>query len=323
MKIVRGKQRHAVRGVIYGTEGIGKSTLAARFPRPLILDTEEGTGQIDCDRVVCNDWASLEGALHEIARDRQDYETVVVDSADWAERHIVEQILRKSGKRSIEDFGFGKGYTILAEHVGRLLSVADQIVGLGVNVLFVAHSKVQRTSPPDMDEGFDRYELKLSKQVAPLFKEWCDLLLFCNYQTRLVEGADGRTRAKGGKERVMYAERTAAWDAKNRFGLPASMPMEIDALAGIMTTSGPDPVVSVATSPAKAVTAQGPAPEEPLREQIAAYIAAAGNVRTLGKIGDRLDVLVSSGQIDGDEHDELTALLNARHEEIEPRSAAS
>jgi hypothetical protein len=71
------------------------------------------------------------------------------------------------------------------------------------------------------------------------------------------------------------------------------------------------------------VTAQGPAPEEPLREQIAAYIAAAGNVQKLGKIGDRLDELMSSGQIDGDEHEELTALLNARHEEIEPRSAAS
>jgi hypothetical protein len=34
--------------------------------------------------------------------------------------------------------------------------------------------------------------------VGPLFKEWADALLFCNYRTRLVEGADGRTRAKGG-----------------------------------------------------------------------------------------------------------------------------
>jgi hypothetical protein len=92
---------------------------------------------------------------------------------------------------------------------------------------------VKRTSPPDQTDGFDRYELKLTKQSAPLLREWCDLLLFCNYKTKLVEGSDGRLKATGGKDRVMHAEHSAAWDAKNRFGLPAEMPMEIGQLAGI------------------------------------------------------------------------------------------
>lgn len=233
MKIIKGKQQHAVRAVIYGPEGIGKSTLASQFPKPLILDTEDGTGQLDVDRVKCDDWSTLEGALHDLKRDRHGYQTVVIDSADWAERQIVLHILDKAKKRSIEDFGFGKGYVMVAEHVARLLTVADQLVADGMHVVFVAHCKVQRTSPPDMDEGFDRFELKLSKHTAPLFKEWCDLLAFTNYHTTVVEGADGRARGRGGKERLMHVERAAAYDAKNRYGLSSPLPMTIASLAPI------------------------------------------------------------------------------------------
>lgn len=234
MRIVKGKQRQAVKGLIYGTEGIGKTTLASKFPKPLFFDTEGGTGHLDCDRVHISDWLSLLGGVHEIARDRQGYETIVIDSADWAERLAIDHICRKADKRSIEEFGFGKGYVMAAEAVGKLLEAADQISAAGCHVLFLAHSQVKRTTPPDLDEGFDRFELKLSKHAAPLFKEWADLVLFCTFKTTLVEGQDGKTRAKGGKERVAHTERAAAWDAKNRFGLPPSIPMTIEALSKIL-----------------------------------------------------------------------------------------
>jgi hypothetical protein len=221
LNITRGKQATASRVVIYGTEGIGKSTLGAQFPKPLILDTEEGTHHLDVARVSCHDWVALEGAMLELGRDRQGFETVVIDSADWAERHLIDHLLRKSGKRSIEDFGFGKGYTMLAESFTKLLASADALVRTGLHVVFVAHSQVKRTSPPDQEEGYDRYELKLTKQTGPLLREWADALLFCNYRLKVVEGADGRMKARGGKERLIYAERSAAWDAKNRYGLAA------------------------------------------------------------------------------------------------------
>jgi len=80
-------------------------------------------------------------------------------------------------------------------------------------------------SPPDMVDGFDRYELKLHKQTAPLFKEWADLLLFANYETSIIKGNDGRVKGDGGKRRVLISERAAAWDAKNRYGLPEIMPL--------------------------------------------------------------------------------------------------
>ena len=299
LKIERGVTRGAIRGLIYGTEGIGKSTLASQFPNPVILDTEDGTRQIDCARVRCGDWTTLHGALVDLAGDRQGFDTVVVDSVDWAERLILEAMLRKTGKRSVEDYGFGKGWTMLAEQVSVLIRAADVLVGRGINVLFVGHSTVKRTTPPDQDEGYDRYELKLSKQVAPLFKEWADLLLFCNYRTRLVEGADGRTRAKGGKDRVMYCERTAAWDAKNRFGLPAEMPMAIESLATLF--------------------AGRPAPE-PAATTKAGWlqrVADAVTVAELGRIGDEADQAVSDGELTPDKRTKLNAAIEKRHAEIE------
>lgn len=231
MKITRGVRKTPCRVVIHGVEGIGKSTLAAQFPNPIILDTEDGTNHLDVARVHCPDFATTEGALHELVRDRQGFDTVVIDSGDWAERQLVEHLVRKANKKSIEDFGFGKGYTMVAEAVARLLDLCDTLVAAGMNVVIVCHTTVKRTSPPDLDEGYDRYELKLTKQAGPLVKEWADCILFANYQTRLVEGEDGRTRAKGGKDRVIHTERSAAWDAKNRCGLPPSVPMTIEALA--------------------------------------------------------------------------------------------
>jgi hypothetical protein len=239
LNIVRGKKSGAVRAVIYGTEGIGKSTLAAQIPDALIIDTEDGTGQIDAARVIALDWRAIEHAVKELIADQQGFRAVVIDTADWLEKALVDWMLRQSGKKSIEDYGFGKGYTILAEHVTRFLGLLDQLVAKGVHVVFVAHAKVVRTSPPDQTDGFDRYELKLTKQVAPLVKEWADLVLFCNYRIQVVEGSDGRLKAQGGKERIMHAVHSAAWDAKNRFGLPEEMPMEFARLAHLFGAAAP------------------------------------------------------------------------------------
>lgn len=300
MNIVRGKQKSAARVVIYGTEGIGKSTMASQFPSPLILDTEDGSKHLDCARVICSDWMTLESTMHELVRDAQGFETVVIDSADWMERMMIDQIVRQAGKKSIEDFGFGKGYIHVQERVAKFLAIADQLIARGINVVFVAHSKVQRTSPPDQTDGYDRYELKLTKQVAPLLREWCDLLLFTNYKTKLVEGSDGRIKASGGKERVMYAERSAAWDAKNRFGLPEEMPMLIDRL---------DPIFG--GSPAAADSAVAA-----IMAKAAKTIAAANDEAALAKCRKRVDQLLADGTL-------TTTLWSALTDQIDAKAPPS
>jgi len=325
LNITRGRRQAAVRGTIYGIEGIGKTTLATQFPAPLVLDTEDGTNHIDVARASIHDWKSLTLALTELAVNSQGFKTIVVDSADWAEKLLIEWLLKTSGKKSIEDFGFGKGYTMVAEHWTRFLASCDVLIGQGINVVFVAHSTVKRTSPPDQTDGFDRYELKLTKQSAPLLREWCDLLLFCNYRTKLVEGSDGRLKATGGKDRVMHAEHSAAWDAKNRFDLPAEMPMDIGQLQSIFAGPAPAPV-GAPGQPAKTATAvQGPAAgsDAPLFDRIVSHIYEAASVRTLAKIGGRIAQLLAEEQLTQDQADALKAALVDRQDFLDPKEVAN
>jgi hypothetical protein len=301
VKIVKGKQAAPVRCVLYGVEGIGKTTLAAQFPTPLFLDTEDGTKQLEVDRVACQDWPSLRGAVAELAVEKHGYQTIVIDSIDWAERALVEFVCKQDGKKSIEDYGFGKGYTVVAEHMGRFVEGLDNLHRAGLHVLLVAHAKVQRTSPPDQTDGYDRYELRLSKQVSPIVKEWADALLFANYRMRLIEGSDGKRKAIGGKDRVVYAERAAAYDAKNRYGLGEELPMTIEALAPLFTGTGARPI------------------DTELYDQVVRYIAEAKSVRTLDRIRDRIGVLLADGELTAEQADTLTVLVKDRRPNVQPQ----
>jgi hypothetical protein len=229
MKITKGKQTRAQRVVIYGVESVGKSTFAAQFPKPLFLDVEGGTAHLDTDRVEIATLAELESAIRECQT--TEYQSVIIDSADWAERLVLEGMLAQDKKKSVEDYGYGKGFIMLAEKFARLLTIADQIVASGKNVVFIAHSKVQRVEPPDMLSAYDRYELKLTKQSAPLLKEWADELWFFKFKTKTVESESGRSKGIGGKERIILTTHSAAYDAKTRSGLAEELPMAWDSVA--------------------------------------------------------------------------------------------
>jgi len=302
LKISRGRQAAPVRAVIYGVEGVGKSTLAAAFPAPLVLDTEDGTRHLDVARVAIPDWKTILLAIAELKVDRQGFDTVLVDSIDWAERLLAEKVCKDGGKDSIEAFGFGKGHVIVAEHLAKFLDSLDGLVAAGMNVVLVGHSCVKRTSPPELTDGYDRHELKLSKLGAALVKEWCDTLLFATYKSALVEGTDGRKKAVGGRERVLHTERTAAWDAKNRFGLEPTLPMTFDALAPLFAGGAP---------------AESKPPRKTIREQI----AEAATVVALGGLGKRIDRLESESKITAEQADEAREMIQARRNEIEPPDA--
>jgi hypothetical protein len=242
MKITSGKQTRAQRVVIYGVESVGKSTFAAQFPKPLFLDVEGGTAHLDTDRVEIATLAELESAIRECQT--TDYQSVIIDSADWAERLVLEGMLAQDKKKSVEDYGYGKGFIMLAEKFARLLTIADQIVAGGKNVVFIAHSKVQRVEPPDLLAAYDRYELKLTKQSAPLLKEWADELWFFKFKTKTVESESGRSKGIGGKERIILTTHSAAYDAKTRSGLAEELPMAWESVAHLFVSKNDtDPIL--------------------------------------------------------------------------------
>ena len=224
--ITKGKVESAKKVVIYGPEGIGKSTLASQFPDPVFIDTEGSTKELDVSRypspVVFNDIMTYVNDFIECMPGK----TLVIDTADWAEMLAIAAVCADQGVKGIESIGYGKGYVYLAEKVGELLKRCDVLIEQGVNVVFTAHAQMRKFEQPDEMGAYDRWEMKLSKKVAPLLKEWADIVLFCNYKTDII--TDNKTNSKkaiGGK-RVMYASHHPCWDAKNRYGLPDVMPME-------------------------------------------------------------------------------------------------
>jgi hypothetical protein len=216
-------------------ESVGKTTLASQSENPIILDVEGGSAHIDVPRLEVQTWAEIEGAIAELVSQHHDFKTVIVDSMDWAEKLAIEDMLKLDKKNSIEDYGFGKGYTQSAERISRFLASLDRLIQRGMSVILIAHAKVTRFEPPDGLQAYDRYELKMTRQTSPLVKEWCDSLLFANFKTRVVEAESGKAKGLGGKERVILTTRSAAHDAKCRVpGIPEEIPMTWQAVARIV-----------------------------------------------------------------------------------------
>ena len=238
LNIVTGVERTPIKVCIYGAEGVGKTSLAAQMPEPLFIDTEGGTSRLNVRRIKCTSWEDLISIIKEVISTPTVCKTLVVDTADWAEALCVDYVCNKYRKANIEDFGYGKGYTYLAEEFGEFLKLLNKLVEVGINPVVIAHGKPRKYELPEEQGQFDRWEMKLSKQVAPLIKEWCDMLLFCNYKTFVVTTENNTKKAQGGR-RVMYTTHNPCWDAKNRFGLPEELDLSFDPIADLFCEHGP------------------------------------------------------------------------------------
>ena len=237
MQITKGKRARAQKVVIYGPEGIGKSTFAAEFPNPVFIDTEGSTDNMDVARLdKPTSWTMLNNEVAFIKANPTECSTLVIDTIDWAESMAVADVCAQHNKKGIEDFGWGKGYTYVQEEIGRFLNSLSDLVDMGINVVLTAHAQIKKFEQPDELGSYDRYELKLGQKTgsktAPLVKEWADMVLFANYKTLVMTAENGKKKAQGG-ERVMYTNHRPAWDAKNRHSLPDELPFNYAGIAHI------------------------------------------------------------------------------------------
>ena len=310
LAIRRGKITRPQKAVVYGPEGVGKSTLAGRLPDPVFLDTEGGTHHLDVVRLdAASTWDEISSAVTQLAKSDHPFKTLVIDTADWLEKRLVEHLCRKSNKDSIEDFGYGKGWVILAEEFARFLHSLDALLDRGMHVVFLAHATVRKFEAPDQAGSYDRFELKLSKQVAPLLKEWADVVLFGNYVTKIAEKDNGKLRGVGGKERVLFATHSAAYDAKNRHGLPEKLPFAVEALAPVFGAAA-EFKGSVAAMPEVA----GPAAKAPAESLTDRIFAAFQHKADMANV---VDFLVARGQLGYTQEGPLESIDN-----LEPAYAA-
>lgn len=226
MQITRGAIPTGQKVIIYGPEGIGKTTLAAQFPGAVFIDTEGSTKNYDVARLPTpSSWEMLKAEAEYPLTHPGEVGTLIIDTADWAEKLCNRAVCAKANKAGIEDFGYGKGYTYAAEEFGRLLDILERLTAQGIHVVITAHAQLRKVEQPDEMSSYDRWELKCSKQLSPILKEWADMVLFCNYKTMVVQTKDGKGKAQGSR-RVMYTTHNACWDAKNRVNLSDELDMD-------------------------------------------------------------------------------------------------
>lgn len=274
MKIISGKIIKPQKVVIYGPEGIGKSTFAAQFPKPLFIDTEGSTSHLEVDRLPRpTSWQMLKQYIKDLKGDTMGYHTLVIDTADWAERLCEEAICQSNGKVGIEDFGYGKGYTYVKEEFGRLLDSLSDLIDAGMNVVLTAHSIIRKFELPEETGAYDRYELKLGQkagnQCAALAKEWADMVLFVNYKEIVITTKDNKKKVSGGK-RVMYTAHNPCWDAKNRHGLAEELPFDYQEITNcipVMNQVTPQPTPAEPEPAPKAPDPPKELPKPPVRAE--------------------------------------------------------
>lgn len=270
MEIIRGKIPGAKKIVVYGPEGIGKSTFASMFPDPLFIDTEGSTKDMDVARTKTpTSWTMLTEQIEHVRTHPELCKTLIVDTTDWAEQMCVEHVCAQHQKKGIEDFGYGNGYVYTKEEFGRFLNRLSEVVDAGIHVVLTAHAQLKKFEQPDELGAYDRWELKLGKktssQTSPLVKEWADMLLFANYKTMsvAVDEKGKKHKAQGGK-RIMYTSHHPCWDAKNRYGLPDEMPFEYAGIAHII--EGLQPAESVSKPAERPIAEKKQTPVQDMAE---------------------------------------------------------
>lgn len=219
------------------------STYAAQIPSVIFIDTEGGLSEIDCVRFP--QAASLSEVMEQLkalAAEKHEYGAVAIDSCDWLERLVWEEVCKDYGVSSIEKAagGYGKGYIEAANRFRKLLELLDKLrLERGMAIILIAHSRVEPFTDPEVGT-YDWYSPRLHKHASAIVGEWVDAILFATRRISVqnASAGDGKV-AKGvganGGERILRCEGGPACVAKNRYGLPLELPLSWDSLMAALT----------------------------------------------------------------------------------------
>ena len=228
--------------VVYGTHGIGKSSFAAQAPNPVFIQTEEGLDAINVTAFpVCESFDDIMEAIGSLASEDHEFNSVVLDSADWAEQLVHRRVAKDNNVATIDAIGYGRGYKAAADYWKQILEGFDHLRNTkNMQVILLAHTQVKRFDDP-LADPYDRYQLDLHHGSASLISEWCDILMFANQQYSTVKSDVGFnqkvTRAIGTGNRVLYTQERPGWQAKSRWPLPDTLPLDYTKFAESLGTA--------------------------------------------------------------------------------------
>lgn len=224
--VTRGVRVKPPRILIYGSEGIGKSTFAAGFPGAVFIPTEDGLDNIDCASFpVAKKFDEIVAALDMLLTQKHEFKTVVIDSLDWAERLLWSKLCDDYKVKNIEkvEGGYGKGYVVALSYWSQVLERCARLRNeRNMAIVFTAHASIETVTDPETNQ-FTRLAPRLHKRAYSLFAEFADAVLLGTREF-------GAAKGKDGGERVVKSQPSATQSAKCRYGLPETLPLDANAV---------------------------------------------------------------------------------------------
>lgn len=234
----RGHGTRPPKVVVYGGPKVGKSTFAASAPSPVFIQTEEGLDGLDVVRFpIAQRMDDVLEAVGVLANEDHEFQTVVLDSADWTEPLIWRAVASEYEVETIEAVGggYGKGYAEALKHWRNLLDGLDYLRDhKEMTVVIIAHDEIRQMTPPD-GEPYDYAGLKLHKRAAAMLEEWADVIGYADLKTGIRKDDLGfnkkHARAISFGERVLHIGKNPAFVTGNRFAMPDEVPLDWSAFA--------------------------------------------------------------------------------------------
>jgi hypothetical protein len=218
-----------MRILIAGGEKVGKSTFASGAPGGIFLGADAGTEHLNVKRFAQpENFRDVLEALHELESRglAKGFQSLVIDPINWFEPMLVADVLGDSGK-GLADWGggYGRGTQAVMDRWRTMKSAVERVWQTGMNVIMTAHVHVKKFEDPE-GPGFERYELAMKPEAAGIFKQWADCILFARREAfGKIDAATKKAKAYGSAARMLHTEWSPAYDAGNRWCLPAEIPL--------------------------------------------------------------------------------------------------
>jgi hypothetical protein len=217
--------------LIYGPAGIGKTSFAASLPKPILLDYDHGAEEVKVHRIAGPPtWQGAIDVIRLVTADPDEYRTIAIDTVDVLETLAIDAVLVREKKKDLTlDFKWGAGHALVLSLWRELLTELDRARDAGLCVCLLGHATTRTVPDPQFGE-YDQYTSRLGRKLWDQTKAWCDVVGFANFDAALHEGTNHDRIIVTG-ERRLYTTRGSGFEAKNRFGIDAPLPLSWGALS--------------------------------------------------------------------------------------------
>lgn len=213
---------------IIGSGGIGKTTFASTFPKPVIIRVEDGAmvlrGRNDVAMLpLIRTSKDVFNQIEMLATEDHSFETLIIDSITQLNVLIESEILASDPKaKSINSAlgGYGSGHSAVSEIHRKIRDWCGMLsTDRNMNIIFIGHMDTETIELPESDM-FMRYTLRMNKKSISHYSDNVDVVGHLKLRTFTKGGSDDKVaKAISDGTRILTTYATANSISKNRLGI--------------------------------------------------------------------------------------------------------